>query len=88
VHIVTGKGGYFFSSTENTVIIFHLVSIVKYNNIICRYNIVIISFALLSSGIMAAADRFESSSDIDIQAILADKNCKSTKKINKSGFIM
>jgi hypothetical protein len=28
----TGKGGYFFSRTENTVIIFHLVSIVKYNN--------------------------------------------------------
>ena len=33
VHITTGKGGYFFSRTENTVIIFHLVSIVKYNNI-------------------------------------------------------
>jgi hypothetical protein len=33
VHIATGKGGYFFSRTENTVIIFHLVSIVKYNNI-------------------------------------------------------
>jgi len=32
VHIATGKGGYFFSRTENTVIIFHLVSIVKYNN--------------------------------------------------------
>ena len=31
VHIATGKGGYFFSRTENTVIIFHLVSIVKYN---------------------------------------------------------
>ena len=29
----TGKGGYFFSRTENTVIIFHLVSIVKNNNI-------------------------------------------------------
>jgi hypothetical protein len=26
------NGGYFFSRTENTVIIFHLVSIVKYNN--------------------------------------------------------
>jgi hypothetical protein len=33
VHIATGKGGYFFSRTENTVIIFHLISIVKYNNI-------------------------------------------------------
>ena len=33
VHIATGKGGYFFSRTEHTVIIFHLVSIVKYNNI-------------------------------------------------------
>ena len=32
---------------------------------------------------MAAADRFESSSDIDIQAILADKNCKSTKNSTK-----
>jgi len=38
VHIATGKGGYFFSRTENTVIIFHLVSIVKYNNIRnCRF---------------------------------------------------
>ena len=33
VHIATGKGGYFFSRTENTVIIFYLVSIVKYNNV-------------------------------------------------------
>jgi hypothetical protein len=32
VHIAPGKGSYFFSRTENTVIIFHLVSIVKYNN--------------------------------------------------------
>jgi hypothetical protein len=32
VHIATGKEYYFFSRTENTVIIFHLVSIVKYNN--------------------------------------------------------
>ena len=32
---------------------------------------------------MAAADRLESSSDIDIQAILADKNCKSTKNSTK-----
>ena len=34
VHIATGKGGYFFSRTENTVIICHLVSIDKYNNTI------------------------------------------------------
>ena len=32
MHIATGKGGYFFSRAENTVITFHLVSIVKYNN--------------------------------------------------------
>jgi hypothetical protein len=32
----------------------------------------IISLALLSSGIMAAADQFGSSSDIDIQAILGN----------------
>ena len=32
VHIATGKGGYFYSRSENTVIIFHLVSIIKYNN--------------------------------------------------------
>ena len=32
MNIATGKGGHFFSRTENTVIIFHLVSIVKYNN--------------------------------------------------------
>ena len=38
----------------------------------------IISLVLLS-GIMAAAGRFRSSSDIDIEAILADKDCKSTK---------
>ena len=37
VHIATGKGGYFFSRTENTVIIFHLVSIVKYNNKTYKY---------------------------------------------------
>ena len=43
----------------------------------------IISLALLSSGIMAAADRFGSSSDIDIEAILADKDCKSTKNSTK-----
>jgi hypothetical protein len=36
------------------------------------------SLALLSSGIMTAAGRFGSSSDIDIEAILADKDCKST----------
>ena len=35
------KRGYFFSSRENTVIIFHLVSIVKYNNII-YVNVIII----------------------------------------------
>jgi hypothetical protein len=37
VHIAMGKGDYFFSRTENTVIIFHLVSIVKYNNICCLF---------------------------------------------------
>jgi hypothetical protein len=30
--IATGKVGYFFSRTEDTVIIFYLVLIVKYNN--------------------------------------------------------
>jgi hypothetical protein len=34
---------------------------------------------LLSSGIMAAAGRFGSSSDIDIEAILADKDSKSQR---------
>jgi hypothetical protein len=32
VHIATGKVGYFFSRTEDTVIIFYLVLIVMYNN--------------------------------------------------------
>jgi hypothetical protein len=41
MYIATGKGGYFFSSRENTFIIFHLVSIVKYNNII-YVNVIII----------------------------------------------
>ena len=41
MYIATGKGGYFFSSRKNTVIIFHLISIVKYNNII-YLNIIII----------------------------------------------
>ena len=43
----------------------------------------IISLALLSSGIMAAATQFRSSSNIDIEAILADKDCKSTKNSTK-----
>ena len=43
----------------------------------------IMSLALLSSGIMTAAGRFGSSSDIDIEAILADKDCKSTKNSTK-----
>ena len=34
VHIATGKGGYLISRTENTVIIFHLVSMVKNNDTI------------------------------------------------------
>ena len=43
----------------------------------------IISLALLSSGIMAAAGRFGSSSDIDIEAMLADKDCeKHTQFLN------
>ena len=41
MYIATGTGGYFFSSRENTVIIFHLISIVKYNNII-YVNVIII----------------------------------------------
>jgi hypothetical protein len=32
---------------------------------------------------MAAASRFGSSSDIDIEAILADKDCKSTKYLTQ-----
>ena len=36
-----GKRGYFFSRRENTVIIFHLISIVKYNNIV-YVNVIII----------------------------------------------
>ena len=41
------------------------------------------ALALLSSGIMAAAGRFGSHSDIDIEAILADKDCKSTNNSTK-----
>jgi hypothetical protein len=33
VYIETGKGDYLYSRRENPVIIFHLVSIIKYNNI-------------------------------------------------------
>jgi hypothetical protein len=49
VYIATGKGGYFFSSRENTVIIFHLISIVKYNNII-YVNVIIIHNDVRNSG--------------------------------------
>ena len=43
----------------------------------------IISLALFSSEIMAAAGRFGCSSDIDIEAILAEKDCKSTTNSTK-----
>ena len=55
-------------------------------NLACFYTSIkylIISLALLSSGIMATAGWFGSSSDIDIPAILADKNCKSIKNSTK-----
>ena len=45
------------------------------------------ALALLSSGIMAAAGRFGSHSDIDIEAILADKDCKSTNNSTKVAFM-
>ena len=37
---------------------------------------------------MAAAGRFGSSSDIDIEAILADKDCKSTKNSSTKVALM
>jgi hypothetical protein len=48
----------------------------------------IIDLALLSSGIMAAAGRFGSSSDIDIEAILADKDSKSQRFLFLFSIIM
>ena len=49
MYIATRKGGYFFSSRENTVIIFHLVSRVKYNNII-YVNVIIIHSDIRNPG--------------------------------------